>query len=66
MKKPSIYERIPNGGLPETIPIEDALEYARLDIETELRDPCGMSREAKVFMALVKRIRELEKKNENK
>jgi len=60
MKKLSIYDRIPNGGLPETIHIDDAQEYAALHIDMEMRDPNGLDRNAKVFMAMRKRIAELE------
>jgi hypothetical protein len=59
-KKPTIYERIPNGGLPEKISYEDAKEYAQLHIDTEMRDPNGLDRDAKVYLAMFARISKLE------
>ena len=51
---------ITDGGVEDKIAYSDARKYVQHYINMEMRDPCGLDKNAKAFLALVTRIAKLE------
>jgi hypothetical protein len=51
---------IPDGGVDDKITYSTSSKYARHYITMEMRDPCGLDKNAKAFLSMFERITKLE------